>query len=108
MSFLIRHQHDLMIALQAICLLTAFLTLRTNNLSRRRKAAIIFLELSATGILSSQLAFTAYSFMMNGTAVFITRLSKFGDYFFPAFLILNLNFYLKDLFQKEGELKKMP
>ena len=108
MSFLIRHQHDLMIALQAICLLTAFLTLRTNNLSRRRKAAIIFLELSATGILSSQLAFTAYSFMMNGTALFITRLSKFGDYFFPAFLILNLNFYLKDLFQKEGELKKMP
>ncbi len=108
MNFLIRHQHDLMIALQAICLLTAFLTLRTNNLSRRRKAAIIFLELSATGILSSQLAFTAYSFMMNGTAVFITKIAKFGDYFFPAFLILNLNFYLKDLFQNEGELKKMP
>ena len=77
-----------MIALQAICLLTAFLTLRTNNLSRRRKAAIIFLELSATGILSSQLAFTAYSFMMNDTAVFITKIAKFGDYFFPAFLIL--------------------
>ncbi len=108
MSFLIRHQHDLMIALQAICLLTAFLTLRTNNLSRRRKAAIIFLELSAAGILSSQLAFTAYSFMMNETAVRVTRLAKFGNYFFPAFLILNLNFYLKDLFQKEGELKKMP
>lgn len=108
MNALIKHQHDLMIALQAICLLTAFLTFRTNNLTKRRKAAIIFLELSATGILSSQLAFTAYSFMMSETAVFFTKIAKFGDYFFPAFLILNLNFYLKDLFLNEGELKKMP
>ena len=108
MNALIQHQHDLMIALQAICLLTAFLTLRTNNLTRKRKTAIILLELSATGLLSSQLAFNAYSFMMNGTATFITRIAKFCDFFFPGFLILNLNCYLSDLFLNEGELKKEP
>ena len=103
-DFLRAHQLNIMLFLEAMCLITAFLTFITKNLPKARKTAIVMLELNAAIIMFSS---RFYYLHKNGTGdlmwIFI-RVAKFCDYFFSFSIIYVMNLYLKDLnreFQKQ-------
>ena len=101
-------QTDAMLFLQGICLLIAFLTLFTRNLTKTRKLAIIALELCAALYLTSSRFYYLYKDMTNVYFMFFVRLAKFLDYLFSLTVLSSFNFYLRDLLAHEAGLEKSP
>ena len=99
------HQLSIMLFFEAICLITAFLTLITKNLPKTRKTAIVLLEFNAALIMISS---RFYYINKDGTGEYmwlLVRIAKFFDYFFSFSINFVMNFYLKDLnrdFCKQG------
>ncbi|MBR5966369.1 MAG: hypothetical protein IK015_09685 [Treponema sp.] len=100
--FLLGHQNNIILALQSICGIIVFLTLLTQNLSKRRKIAIFFLELSVILLLGSGRVFNIHKWDVRQSLWWISRVAKFGEYLSALLVIFWVNFYLKDLFKKEG------
>ncbi len=101
-------QTDAMLFLQGICLLIAFLTLFTRNLTKTRKIAIIALELCAALYLTSSRFYYLYKDMPNVHFWVFVRIAKFLDYMFSLAVLSSFNYYLGDLLTHEGGLEKKP
>ena len=101
-------QTDAMLFLQGICLLVAFLTLFTRNLTKTRKIAIIALELCAALYLTSSRFYYLYKDMTNVYFQFFVRLAKFLDYLFSLAVLSSFNYYLGDLLTHEAGAERKP
>ncbi len=101
-------QTQLMLFLQGICTVIAFLTLLPKNLSRSRRTAIFLLEVNAVVYLAANRLYFLWRDMDSPELMYHVRAAKFLDYFFGLTIILCMNLYLKDLFTHEGGFKKLP
>ena len=108
LNFFKEYQTDLMLFLQGICLIIAFLTIFTRSLSKRRKLAIINLELCAALYLTASRFYYLYRDFPNEHFWFFVRLAKGLDYFFCLAVLSCFSFYLRDLFINEAGLKRAP
>ena len=105
-NFLLGHQNNIILGLQSICGIILFLTLLTGNLSKRRRIAIFFLELSVILLLGSGRVYNIHKWDVRPSLWWISRTAKFCEYFFSLLIVFWVNFYLKDLFKNEGGLQK--
>ncbi|MCR5846877.1 MAG: adenylate/guanylate cyclase domain-containing protein [Lachnospiraceae bacterium] len=108
LNFFKYYQTDLMLFLQGICLIIAFLTIFTRNLTKTRKTAIIMMELCAALYLTSSRFYYLYRDFPNVHFWFFVRLAKCLDYFFSLAILSCFGFYLRDLFTHEAGLKRAP
>ena len=99
---------DIMLALSAICVMTAVLLYATRYISRKRKWILIFMELTATCLLSFDR--TAYLYRGVGTAhaAFMVRLSNFMVFFLTPGIVLVFNLYLSDLLLHDCRVQTLP
>ena len=108
MIYVADHQTDLMLFLQGICTVLAFLTLLPKNLSKRRRTAILLLEINSVLYLAANRMYFLWMSVDHSDMIFELRAVKFLDYFFGFTMIACMNFYLKDLFTQEARLDRHP
>lgn len=100
-------QQGIMLVLQGICWILAFMTAFTKNLTRKRKVSIILLEICSAMLLISDLVFYTYEGLPGVFAGVATRLSKFSIHLFTNFILFSFNLYLMSLFSQEGSIKSL-
>ncbi len=94
MIYVANHQTDLMLFLQGICTVLAFLTLLPKNLSKRRRMAILLLEINSVLYLAANRMYFLWMSVDHSDMIFQVRAVKFLDYFFGLTMIACMNFYL--------------
>ena len=108
MDFLRLHQQNIMLFLSGICFVLAILSFFTKSLSKKRRHALILMELIAALLLIMDRYAYIYRGNVSNLGYWMVRISNFCVYFFSLSLIHEFNLYLIDLFLNEGRLKKVP
>ena len=108
MDFFIEHQINIMLFLEGICVIVAFMTLITKNLSRTRKITIFLLELNSALFLISSRIYYIYKDAADTRFWGLVRSMKFLEYLLSLTIIFVFSFYLKDLFTHEAGLERPP
>ena len=97
-----------MFSLSSICGILSFFALITGSLSRRRKAALMLIEISAM----LMLIFDRYAYIYRGDVSelgwWMVRISNFAVFALTLFIICAFNLYLEDLLTHEGGLSHPP
>ena len=108
MEFIRQHQLDIMLILIGICAILPVFVLISKSLSRRRKHALILMEMSAALLLLAD----RYSYIYNGDTSMLgmgmTRTCNFLVYSFLLVLIYAFELYLIDLYKNEGQAEVIP
>ncbi len=107
-EFFLQYQSNLMLFLQGICAIIAFLTLITKNLTKSRKITIFLLELNAFEMLASSRMTAMFDGNPNAILGTFARICRFDDYLFSLTIILCISLYLRDVFRNEGGFTKVP
>ena len=108
MEFLRQHQQNIMLFLSGICFILAILSFFTKSLPKKRRRALILIEI--TGALLLIMDRYAYIYRGNTTQLgwWMVRISNFCVFFFSLFIVHAFNLYLVDLYKNEGGLKETP
>lgn len=107
MEVLRQYQADIMMILGGICGIMAIFVFLTNTMSKKRKFALMLLEISAVFLLISDRR--AYIFRGDPSDLgwFMVRLSNFLVFFLTLVVIYAFNLYLIDLYTHKAGLDKI-
>ncbi|MCR4741357.1 MAG: adenylate/guanylate cyclase domain-containing protein [Treponema sp.] len=108
LDFFNKNQVYMELCLMAVCLLIFCLTLITGNLSKKRRFAILLLEISSFLWITGTFFYNVYKSNITDYGWYLVRLGKFLDYFFSNFIVFAFGLYLKDFLYNEGKVEKMP
>ena len=94
--------------LSSVCGIIAVFVLFSRAIGKKRKRALMMIELSAMALLISDML--AYRFRGNVTRLgyYMVRISNFLVFFLILALVYSFNLYLIDLLTKEGQLSRVP
>lgn len=107
-EFLASHQLNIMLSLGSICGMTALFTLISKSLSQKRKAAMLWMEISAMILLNADRVAYIYRGDVSFHGFIMTRLSNFLVYATTLTVIEGVNLYVTDLCVNEGGAKTVP
>ena len=102
MTFLIHYQIEILISLQAVCWVIALLSVFAKHLSKRRKCALLLLEISSALLLLAEVIFRIYNGNGSAVAWWMVRVSKFALFLFTAAVLYSFNLYVISLFADQG------
>ena len=108
MDFLRQHQLNFMLFLSGICSILALLTFLSKALEKKRRIAIMMMEISASLLLISDRFAYLYRGDMSNLGFWMVRICNFLVYFFSQSINCWFNRYLIDLYTKEGQLSQTP
>ena len=108
MEFLRNHQLNIMLILIGVTGILSFLVLATKSLTKKRRNALLSLELSAMLLLTFDRFAYIYRGDISTLGWWMVRISNFLVYIFSLTVVHSFNNYLIDLFTNEGGLKKVP
>ncbi len=108
MEFLRSHQLDIMLILIGICGIQALFVVLAKALSKKRKFALLSLELSAMFLLIADRCAYIYRGDMSQLGFWMVRISNFLLFFFPITILHAFNSYHIDLVRNEGGVKNCP
>lgn len=108
MDFLRQHQLNFMLFLSGICSILALLTFLSKALEKKRRIAIMMMEISASLLLISDRFAYLYRGDMSNLGFWMVRICNFLVYFFSQSINCWFNIYLIDLYTKEGQLPQTP
>ena len=103
-----RYQADLMMVLSGVCGVMALFVHMTDTMSKTRKRALLFLELSAMFLLIADRHAYLYRGDTSTKGWWMVRISNFMVFFLTLAVIYFYNMYLIDLFTHEGKLTAVP
>jgi len=107
-DFLRHYQLNIMMIFSGICGTLAVLALLTKSLSKRRRFAIMCIELGSMLLL----IFDRYAYIYRGDisqiGYYMVRISNFLVFLFTIFISYSFNLYIKDLCMNEVGRKKTP
>ena len=107
-EFIRDHQLNIMLLLCGASGILALLLFITRFLTKRRKWALILMELVATFLLwFDRLAYT-YAGRVGPTAFMMVRLSNFFVFFLTPAVVLGFNMFICDYLTNEGGVTKLP
>lgn len=107
-EFIRANQLNIMLALCAVCAFTAMLLLFTKFLPKRRKIALIILQVASASLLGFDRAAYIYRGASDPTGAFMVRFSNFMVFFLTSAVVFGFNIYLVDLIMSKTDLKKIP
>lgn len=99
---------NMMLLLSGICGTIAFFVAITKTISKRRKSALLSMELSAMFLLIADRFAYAYRGNTEKIGFLITRVSNFFVYFLTLLILWTFNNYLKDLYEEYEHGKPLP
>ena len=108
MDFLRQHQLNFMLFLSGICSILALLTFLSKDIEKKRRIAIMMMEISASLLLISDRFAYLYRGDMSNLGFWMVRICNFLVYFFSQSINCWFNRYLIDLYTKEGQLSQTP
>ena len=97
-----------MLFLSGICGMLAVLVYMTNTMSRKRKLALMMLEISAMFLMIFDRNAYIYRGDTSTLGWWMVRISNFLVFFLTIVVIYSFNLYLIDLYTHEGKLDKVP
>ncbi len=102
------HQLNIMLVLSGICAILAIFVLFTNTMTKSRKLALVFMEISAMFLL----VFDRYAYIYRGdistNGYWMVRISNFMVFLCTSILCYSFALYSKDLATNELERQKTP
>ena len=104
-EFLINHQLNIMLALSSVCATIALFVLIARAIPKRRRVALLLLELSSMFLLYFDRMAYIYSGDISHTGYVMVRVSNFLVFFLTNIVILSLNLYLIDVIRGAGGLE---
>ncbi|MBO5526979.1 MAG: hypothetical protein J5946_02935 [Erysipelotrichaceae bacterium] len=108
MEWMRLYQLDIMLFLSGVCGVLALLACITKTIPKRRRHALVSIELGAMCLL----IFDRFAYIYRGdistTGFWMVRISNFLVYFLSLWVIHSFNLYLIDLYRNEGKLEKIP
>ena len=107
-EFLKEYQMNIMLVLSSICGLLAFFILVTKSLPPRRKLIFVTIELSAMFLLISDRMAYFYRGDPSRIAYWMVRISNFTTFLMILLIIFIFTIYIMELYQNDGNLKKLP
>ena len=100
------NQLNIMLGLSCISGFVAFCVSVTTWLSKKRKLALVLIELAATLLL----VFDRFAYIYRGdestTGFYMVRISNFVVFFMTLFVLDAFNLYLRDVFSNEGGMER--
>ena len=108
MDFLRLHQLSIMLFLSGICFILAILSFLTNTLNKRRRYALVLLELESSLLLIMDRLAYIYRGNVSTLGWWMVRISNFLVFFFSIAVVYQFNLFLIDLYTHEGKLEKVP
>ncbi len=108
LELLVTHQLNIMMWLSGLCGMTTVLLFFSKALSRKRKWILILMEMTALFLLSFDRSAYLYAGDLSSVAYYMIRISNFLVFFLTPMIVLNLNLYISDLIENEGESKVLP
>lgn len=97
-----------MLILSGICGIMTLFVYMTNAISKKRKEALMLLELSAMFLLIADRRAYIYRGDTSALGWWMVRISNFLVFFLTLVVIYSFNLYLIDLFTHEGRLERTP
>lgn len=108
MDFLRSHQLDIMLVLTGVCGITAFFVHLTGTLSKKRKRALMLVEIYATILLISDRFAYIYRGDVSTLGYRMVRISNFLVFFMTLSVVHAINLYMIDLMTNEVGLEEVP
>ena len=108
MEFLRQNQLDIMLIFSGICGILVFFVCITKILSRRRKFALILMELSAMFLLLADRWAYIYRGDVSTLGWWMVRICNCSVYALSLMVLFAFNLYLIDLYNNEGDLGRIP
>ncbi len=107
-EFLKLHQLNIMLVLSGICGIIAFFVAVTRTLPKKRKFALLFIEISASILLFSDRMAYLYRGNESSVGFWMVRIMNFLVFFMTLSTLHAFNLYLADLCINEVGLEKVP
>ncbi len=104
MEFIRRIQLNLMLVLIGVCGILTVMAICTRTLSRRRRYALVTLELSGMLLLVFDRLAYLYRGDVSSLGLILTRVSNFFVFLLPVVMLHAVNLYLIDLVRTDGGL----
>ena len=101
-----KYQLDIMLVLIGICGITAFFVLITGTLSKRRKMALLLVEINSTIMLIAERFAYIYRGDPSPEGYWMVRISNYVVCFMVLAITYAINMCIYDLLMIEGGLKK--
>ena len=108
MGFFRHHQLSIMLFLSGICSILALLSFFMHSIPKKRRRALILMEVYAAILLILDRYAYIYRGDVSVTGYWMVRIANFSVYFFSLFILHAFNLYASDLYRNEGGLKKVP
>ena len=104
-EFLLKHQLNIMLALSSVCGTIALFVLIARALPKKRRVALLLLELSSMFLLYFDRMAYIYSGDVSDTGYVMVRVSNFLVFFLTNIVVLSFNLYLIDVIKGAGGLE---
>ncbi|MBQ7470049.1 MAG: HD domain-containing protein [Pseudobutyrivibrio sp.] len=104
-EFLLKHQLNIMLALSSVCGTIALFVLIARALPKKRRVALLLLELSSMFLLYFDRLAYIYSGDVSDTGYVMVRVSNFLVFFLTNIVVLSFNLYLIDVIKGAGGLE---
>lgn len=108
MELLKQIQPDIMLALSAVCGVLALLVFMTNTMSKKRKVALMLVEISAMLLMIFDRRAYIYRGDTSTLGWWMVRICNFAVFFLTLVVLEGFNLYLIDLYTHEGGLDAVP
>ena len=96
LDFLIKHQTDVMLALSSVCAMTAFFVFLSGSLEKRRKMALMVMELGGMTLLIFEMFSYIYRGDMSELGYWMVRIGNFMTFAMMPVLMAGFANYLND------------
>ncbi|MCR5008277.1 MAG: HD domain-containing protein [Oribacterium sp.] len=107
-DFIVAHQLNMMLVMGSICGMIALFSYISKAVTRRRKVAMIGMEISAMVLLFSDICAYIYRGQLSEFAMIMTRVSNFLVYSMIIGVEFFVNMFIEDLCVNEGGDDKVP
>lgn len=104
-EFILKHQLNIMLALSSVCGTIALFVLIARALPKKRRVALLLLELSSMFLLYFDRLAYIYSGDVSDTGYVMVRVSNFLVFFLTNIVVLSFNLYLIDVIKGAGGLE---
>ena len=108
LDFLIKHQTDVMLALSSVCAMTAFFVFLSGSLEKRKKMALMVMELGGMILLIFEMFSYIYRGDMSEPAYWMVRIGNFMTFAMMPVLMAAFANYLNVFLKNDVGLKKIP
>jgi len=102
------YQLNIMMILSGICGTLAFFVLITKSLSKKRKNALLGIELGSMFLLIMDRYAYVYRGNVSSLGYYMVRISNFFVFATTLYLIYMFNLYLKDLYVTDANVQRLP